>query len=227
MWDAHASIAKMYRLPTMNDLYWNPGGNEDLKPEEGWMWDAGLTFRAKRMELGLSYFWNKYQDMIVWQPTVMGYWSPVNRNLLSSQGVEVALSGNLGPHFKAKGVGTFLDLIAWKQNDTDLGLSDRVPMYYPVVTARATLSYQKNSHELKWTQHMNGKVYADLSNLREVPSSYPLNINYCYSIQQTDSDVQLGIGLLNVLNESYAFILGRPLPGRTIQFTIAYNIRTP
>ena len=71
---------------------------------------------------------------------------------------------------------------------------------------------------------MNGKVYADLSNLTEVPASFPMDINYSYQVLKEESLIQMGVGVLNVLNESYAFILGRPLPGRSIQFTITYHI---
>jgi vitamin B12 transporter len=223
-WDLHASIAKMYRLPTLNDLYWNPGGNADLKPEEGWMWDAGLNLRDEPIEVGLTYFWNRYQDMIVWQPTDMGYWSPLNRNLLSNQGIELTLAGQVIPGLKAHGAATFLNLIQWQQSDMDLSFSERVPVYYPLITARGALSYQFDSHEFRITQQMNGKVYADLSNLTEVPASFPMDITYSYQVLKEESLIQMGVGVLNVLNESYAFILGRPLPGRTIQFTITYRI---
>ena len=30
------SMAYNYRFPSMNDLYWRPGGNPEVKPEEGY-----------------------------------------------------------------------------------------------------------------------------------------------------------------------------------------------
>ena len=36
------STAYNYRFPSMNDLYWRPGGNPDVKPEEGYSYDASI-----------------------------------------------------------------------------------------------------------------------------------------------------------------------------------------
>jgi iron complex outermembrane receptor protein len=41
---AKASVSRNYRFPTLNDLYFLPGGNPDLKKESGWTYDAGLSF---------------------------------------------------------------------------------------------------------------------------------------------------------------------------------------
>ncbi|MGE3825584.1 MAG: TonB-dependent receptor, partial [Bacteroidia bacterium] len=39
---AKANVSRSYRVPTMNDRFWVPGGNPDLKPESGWNAEAGL-----------------------------------------------------------------------------------------------------------------------------------------------------------------------------------------
>lgn len=41
---AKASITRNYRFPTLNDLYFLPGGNTDLKRESGFTYEAGLSF---------------------------------------------------------------------------------------------------------------------------------------------------------------------------------------
>lgn len=41
-----ASAARNYRYPTLNDLYFQPGGNPDLRPEQGWTFDAGASSRS-------------------------------------------------------------------------------------------------------------------------------------------------------------------------------------
>ena len=41
---AKASISRNYRFPTLNDLYFLPGGNPDLKSEHGFTYDVGLSF---------------------------------------------------------------------------------------------------------------------------------------------------------------------------------------
>ena len=39
------SLSRNYRYPTLNDLYFQPGGNPDLKPEKGWSYDVGLDLQ--------------------------------------------------------------------------------------------------------------------------------------------------------------------------------------
>ncbi len=39
-----ASVSRNHKFPTLNDLYFLPGGNPDLKSEHGWSYDAGASF---------------------------------------------------------------------------------------------------------------------------------------------------------------------------------------
>lgn len=39
-----ASVARNYRYPTLNDRYYQPGGNPDLRPEHGFTYDGGISF---------------------------------------------------------------------------------------------------------------------------------------------------------------------------------------
>ena len=41
---AKASVSRNYRFPTLNDLYFLPGGNTDLVPESGFSYDGGISF---------------------------------------------------------------------------------------------------------------------------------------------------------------------------------------
>lgn len=42
------SVSRNYRFPTLNDLYFMPGGNPDLRSEHGFSWEAGLSFATGR-----------------------------------------------------------------------------------------------------------------------------------------------------------------------------------
>ncbi|MDV7399099.1 TonB-dependent receptor, partial [Arthrospira platensis SPKY1] len=42
-----ARFSRNYRLPTFNDLYWQPGGNPDLLAESGWSQEATAAARIK------------------------------------------------------------------------------------------------------------------------------------------------------------------------------------
>ena len=80
---AKASVSRNYRFPTLNDLYFLPGGNPDLKKESGWTYDAGLSFAVGeagkyRLTGSATWFDSHIDDWILWLWTVKGFLSPVN-----------------------------------------------------------------------------------------------------------------------------------------------------
>ncbi|MGL5957172.1 MAG: TonB-dependent receptor plug domain-containing protein [Phocaeicola sp.] len=83
-----------YRLPTLNDLYWNPGGNPDLKPEKGFSTDIGLvsnpTWGKSTLLLEATYYHMDIDNWIMWIPKGSGaIWEPVNFDKVRSHGVEL------------------------------------------------------------------------------------------------------------------------------------------
>ena len=88
-----ASNAYNHRVPTLNDLYWNPGGNPDLKPETGFSWDASIVTEPSigrlNMKFEATYYHMDIDNWIMWIPKGNGYiWSPVNFSTVTSQGLE-------------------------------------------------------------------------------------------------------------------------------------------
>lgn len=80
---AKASISRNYRFPTLNDLYFLPGGNINLKKEHGFTYDGGVEFTVGRKNSyslhGEATWFDSYiDDWIVWLPTFKGFWSPSN-----------------------------------------------------------------------------------------------------------------------------------------------------
>ena len=70
---AKASISRNYRFPTLNDLYFQPGGNPDLQPEHGFTYDGGVSFAfAKEGRYAVhgeaTWFDSYIDDWILWIP---------------------------------------------------------------------------------------------------------------------------------------------------------------
>ena len=89
-----ASVSRNYRFPTLNDLYFLPGGNPDLKNEHGFSYDAGVSFDVGKKgvyKLGGSASWfdSYIDDWIIWLPTTKGFFSPRNVKKVHAYGVEV------------------------------------------------------------------------------------------------------------------------------------------
>ncbi len=77
-WNARASAGRAFRMPTLNDRFWSPGGAPDLRPERAWSADAGLVRTHPTLDAEVSVFARTGRDEIVWLPGAGGLWSPEN-----------------------------------------------------------------------------------------------------------------------------------------------------
>lgn len=99
-----ASVSKNHKFPTLNDLYFLPGGNPDLRSENGWSYDAGASFdtgwtRPFPVSVGGSVTWfdSYIDDWIMWLPTTKGFFSPRNVKKVHAYGIEGKLNLAMEP----------------------------------------------------------------------------------------------------------------------------------
>ncbi len=94
------SIAKSFRAPTMNDLYWPADsfaeGNPDLEPETGYSVDFGITHTGEKLGFDLFGYVRYVRDVILWQPGDDGLWRPSNWGEALYPGIEGSMSVRLG-----------------------------------------------------------------------------------------------------------------------------------
>ena len=81
-----------YRNPSLNDLYWWPGGNDTLKAENGRTLDLAVSYQLKKDGLRLDFRSGAYaslvQNWIQWVPTSYRYWVPQNVARVFARGIE-------------------------------------------------------------------------------------------------------------------------------------------
>ncbi len=89
-----ASQSYNHRVPTLNDLYWSPGGNPDLDDEKSMGYDVSLSsecevFSLIKLDLEATYYDMDVDNWITWIPKGNGYiWEPVNFSKVRSRGAE-------------------------------------------------------------------------------------------------------------------------------------------
>jgi outer membrane cobalamin receptor len=93
------NFARNYHHPTLNDMYWQPGGNPDLRPEEGHTGEVTVLWETASGErsagTSLTGYYSRISDWILWLPGFKGYWEPVNLAEVRSYGLEYQLSAEL------------------------------------------------------------------------------------------------------------------------------------
>lgn len=84
--------SKNYRIPTFNDLYWQLGGNLNLKPEISYQFDINHNFKYKSLTLNLSTYYTSIKEMIRWIPTNAGFWEANNVDEVTIYGADIFLN---------------------------------------------------------------------------------------------------------------------------------------
>ena len=84
--------SKNYRIPTFNDLYWQPGGNLNLKPETSCQFDINNNFKYKSVTFNLSTYYTSIKEMIRWIPTNAGFWEANNVDEVTIYGADIFLN---------------------------------------------------------------------------------------------------------------------------------------
>ncbi|OZC01527.1 TonB-dependent receptor plug domain-containing protein [Rubricoccus marinus] len=85
-----SSAGTAFRMPTLNDRFWRPGGNPDLLPERSASGDLGLAWASGTSGAELTVFAASTRDQIVWRPLAGGVWSPVNLTRTRAIGLEAS-----------------------------------------------------------------------------------------------------------------------------------------
>ena len=56
------NFSRNFRIPTFNDLYWNPGGNRNLRPESSYQAEISNVFKYKNFRLSETIYYIKIND---------------------------------------------------------------------------------------------------------------------------------------------------------------------
>lgn len=105
-----ASYGTGFRAPTFNELFYPGSGNPDLKPEESESWEVGVEQDyTKNTTIYLTYFEQRYRDLIQWVETSPFVWQPVNVSRAKVRGVETGATCRLSEVFIFRAAYTNLD----------------------------------------------------------------------------------------------------------------------
>ena len=84
------SIGTGFNAPTLNQLYFPDFGNPNLQPEKSIGYDVGIEqrFYQDQIKIGITYFHNRFRDLVENRLTSTGGFLPVNVGVAKTEGVE-------------------------------------------------------------------------------------------------------------------------------------------
>ncbi len=230
-----ASLSRVYRVPTFNDLYWAPGGNPDLVAESGFSEDIGLRIfsHTKNEVFSFSFepaFFNRNIDnWIVWLPT-QGYWTPQNIMKVWSRGLET----NIVLTYHVNKIKVTLSSIASyvvstnekskTANDASVG---KQLIYVPRWKINAKFSVEYKGFNLTYRHNYTGIRYTATDNSEALDGYNIASIRLSKKLQIKSCGLSVFAETENLFNEEYQVILIRPMPMRSYGGGVAFQFNKP
>lgn len=231
---AKASVSRNFRFPTLNDLYFLPGGNPDLRKESGWTYDAGLSFAAGKtgsysLSGAATWFDSHVDDWIIWLPTPKGFFSPRNLKKVHAYGIELRADANvaLSQTWQLGLNGTY----SWTPSvncgepmtPADRSVERQLP-YVPEHSATVTgrLAWRTWSLLYKWCWYSRRHTMSsnDLTLTGTLPPYFMNNLTFEKRFLLNWADLSLKGTVHNLFDEEYLSVLARPMPGIHFEFFI-------
>jgi len=221
-----ASVAKSYRAPTFNDLYWPETpyskGNPDLDPETGYSLEIGLSTIKDKLQFDVYGFARYMIDNIDWAPGSDGMWTPTNIGSSFYPGFELNGDINFFKNFWLNTSYTFIYSYLLESTSADYTLSDdkRVP-YVPAHSIIAGLEYRDDVNLARLEGEYVGKQYEDEANASAIESYFVLNAHFKRVL--TDK-LSLLLSIDNILNNSYETVDDYIMPSLFIRTGIEITL---
>jgi len=227
-WKMQAS--KGYRVPTLNDRFWQPGGNPNIRPEHSYNAETSFVWEQtggqSRWQAQTTLFRMWVQDWILWLPKG-NFWSPENARKVRVTGLEIR-----GSYYRAIPNGYWelrghyalnqsLNLVALSENDRSAG--KQLP-YTPLHRAQGSARLYWQGWLLQADTNYTGIRYPTADNETSLRPFWLSNLLISKDFITKKIRWQALLRINNLLNADYQNFQLRAMPGRHFQASINLTI---
>ncbi len=219
-----------YRIPTLNDRYWQPGGNPDLKAETSINLETGADFNYQQKNLkalfSVTLYTNRIKNWITWLPENSLFWAPENIGSVMIAGIE----SNLKFEHHASLFLHSLE-ISWVASKSlyggtslrDISKKSQL-MYTPVHNMAVVYIIAAGQWYLQIVQKITGSRYTDRANTSKLPAFYTGNLSIARSFSMKWFTLSMNASVNNLTDQNYQVIQYRPMPGRTFHLSLVLDL---
>ncbi|MCX6330094.1 MAG: TonB-dependent receptor [Bacteroidia bacterium] len=222
------NIARNSKIPSLNDCYWIPGGNPDLKNEYAYTCEVGYKTDLKISKLvefasEVSFFKSYIRDMILWHQGESYFWIAENISSVNNSGIESMVSAkysvrDLKLNFNAGYSYT-------KAVSKDSLTMDKRLIYVPEHQINGSLQVGYKALYSVWITDFTGKRFTTSDNSDYFPGYTVNSLLTGFRINLKQNIIDLNFKIKNIFNISYEGIAGYPQPGRSFYITLLFQIK--
>lgn len=223
---------KIFRAPTLNDLYYTQVGNRNLKPEYTKQWNIGAEWHYSSPEGGgwegavqADAYINKIENRIVCLPLKGTYsWSMMNYGYTYCRGLNVNAKA---AYHTGDWMLSLLTSLTW-QNDLNRTDPEDEEVYNKPICYSPELSYGLTGI-VQWKRlsltisdlHVSERMwsYADPEDMLTPYNNIDVKLSYQHPISRK-TDLGICLEINDLLDEQYEHIPRYPMPGRNYRVTM-------
>ncbi|MCL2441410.1 MAG: TonB-dependent receptor [Treponema sp.] len=227
-----------FKFPDFEELYWNSSagsntggaaygtGNPNLRPEDGWGADIGLTWKIiESILIECVFFAQSIQNSIHWFSRSGGIWQPENVGEAAIFGGELKTVLDIPVSiWRFKKITTSLSyryLLSYLLSyGYTFDSNKRIP-YNPEHTIYGSLDFSWDSGLLSFTGHYESLRYHDTTNWITLDPVFLLGLKFN---QKIGNNLTAFGALRNILNTSYESFYDYPMPGITLTLGLRANL---
>lgn len=221
--------------PTLNDLYWEPGGNPALRPEKS----TALALKGRRrlggtVLLHADAVYSHYADLIEWQPGPGGVWSP--KNLRSAATLAWSLRGEPAsdaPRYSIAG-----GLAGVQSRNLTAGANFGKPLRYTsLLSGHLRVRWQPvPALNLELRAHGRSPYISFYNFPRDTFSPAQTNLDVVLRLHRRTAGAPdeagrpratLVVNIQNLFDQPHESVPGYPEPGRSVTLSLHYQRSTP
>jgi iron complex outermembrane receptor protein len=222
------NIARNSKIPSLNDRYWNPGGNPYLKNEYAYSYELGYKMDQKissALKIGteVNLFTNFIRDMIQWHQGESSFWIADNINNVNTSGLESSI-------FVRYSAGSFvMNFTSGYSYVRAVSKESEIPgkqlIYIPKNQANGSLQIGYKNLYTTWLTDFTGRAFINTDNYDNLPGYTINNVTGGIKMDLSKSVLDFSFKIENLFNINYQTIEYYPQPGRSFFMTLSFRIK--
>lgn len=226
-----AGYSHNYRTPSFNDLYWYPGGNKNLKPENGKTIDFNVKYLLNQdyfhLDIQMGAYVSKVKDWIQWVPTCYRYWTPENLSDVLAKGFEIHFNGNYKYHFwdfSLSGNYVYSHTTDESKYAEQNDIENKQLIYIPLHHANLFAEVKWKTWDITYTAEFTGERKTSMNDDEFFAYKLQPYILQHITLGKQIKKFRLELRINNLTVEDYQTVLWRAMPGRSYEIFFGYKI---